>query len=127
VQQVDGIWTINITPEAGTEKTGKARLVPLHEHLIEQGFLDFVRSAGEGPLFYRPRRAQRGSPEPTKQTKSPAAQARQRLAAWVREIGIDDEHLSPNHAWRHTFKLIGRRIEQEDTMLDTSADMHQPA
>ena len=32
-------------------------------------------------------------------------QVRQRLADWVREIGVDDEHLSPNHAWRHTFKL----------------------
>jgi hypothetical protein len=58
--------------------------------------------------------------------KSPAAQVRQRLAAWVREIGVDDEHISPNHAWRHTFKLIGRRIEQEDTLLDYICG-HAPA
>jgi hypothetical protein len=35
-QHRDGLWTLRITPEAGTVKTGKARTVPLHEHLIEQ-------------------------------------------------------------------------------------------
>jgi integrase len=35
VDKMDGVWTINITPEAGTAKTGKARRVPLHDHLIE--------------------------------------------------------------------------------------------
>ena len=29
VQAVDGIWTINITPEAGTVKNAQARRVPL--------------------------------------------------------------------------------------------------
>ena len=43
VQQVDGIWTVRITPEAGTVKTNEARVVPLHEHLIQQGFLDMVK------------------------------------------------------------------------------------
>jgi integrase len=126
VQEVDGIWTINITPEAETVKSAQARRVPLHEHLIERGFLNFVKLSGEGPLFYRPRRSQPDNTEPTKQSKSPAAQVRQRLAAWVREIGVDDEHISPNHAWRHTFKLIGRRIEQEDTLLDYICG-HAPA
>ena len=126
VQEVDGIWTLNITPEAGTVKNAQARRVPLHDHLIEQGLLDFVKSKGGGPLFYRPRHAQGDNSEPTKQSKSPAAQARQRLAAWVRKVGVTDEHLSPNHAWRHTFKLIGRRIEQEDTLLDYICG-HAPA
>jgi integrase len=126
VQQVDGIWIINVTPEAGTVKNATARQVPLHEHLIEQGFLDFVKESGEGPLFYRPRRKQPDDTEPTKEAKAPAAQARQRLAAWVRKIGVNDVNLSPNHAWRHTFKLVGRRIEQEDTMLDYICG-HAPA
>jgi integrase len=125
-QQVDGIWIINVTPEAGTVKNATARQVPLHEHLIEQGFLDFVKESGEGPLFYRPRRKQPDDTEPTKEAKAPAAQARQRLAAWVRKIGVNDVNLSPNHAWRHTFKLVGRRIEQEDTMLDYICG-HAPA
>ena len=48
----DGIHAMKISPEAGTTKTGKARIVPLHEHLIEQGFLAFVKASGNGPLFY---------------------------------------------------------------------------
>ena len=48
----DGIHAIKISPEAGTTKTGKARIVPLHEHLVEQGFLAFVKANGDGPLFY---------------------------------------------------------------------------
>jgi hypothetical protein len=27
------------------------------------------------------------------------------IQKWPREIGVTDEHRSPNHAWRHTFKL----------------------
>ncbi len=48
----EGIQAIKITPEAGTTKTRKARVVPLHEHLIEQGFLKFAKATGRGPLFY---------------------------------------------------------------------------
>jgi len=42
VQQMEGIWTIRITPEAGTVKNKAARIVPLHAHLIEQGFIEVV-------------------------------------------------------------------------------------
>lgn len=120
VEQIEGVWTVHLTPDAGSIKSGEARRVPLHPHLIEQGFLKFARRAGNGPLFYRPRKPQ------DHQRKSPAAQTRQRLAAWVREIGVADEHLSPNHAWRHTFKLIGRRIEPEGIILDYICG-HSPA
>jgi integrase len=34
---------------------------------------------------------------------------REKLAAWVRKIGIDDPNVRPNHAWRHTFKQIAER------------------
>ena len=44
----DGIHAVRITPEAGTVKGGKARVVPLHEHLIAQGFLKFVGGSGQG-------------------------------------------------------------------------------
>ena len=38
-----GFWTITITPEAGTVKTGQARTVPVHEHLVARGSIEFVR------------------------------------------------------------------------------------
>jgi integrase len=125
VERMEGIWTLNLTPKAGTIKGSVARRVPLHPHLLEQGFLEFVKSCGEAPLFYRPRTT-RKSDEPAKALKSPAAQVRQRLADWIREIGVDDEHLSPNHAWRHTFKLIGSRAEISDALLDYICG-HAPA
>jgi len=92
----DGTHALRITPDAGTVKTGNARVVPLHGHLIEQGFLDFAAGRSEAPLFYTPRESK----------KPPYAQARQRLAAWVRSLGISDKEVQPNHAWRHTFKQI---------------------
>ena len=101
----DGIHALRITPEAGTVKGNKARVVPLHEHLIAQGFLDFVARHGAGPLFYRVAK-QSGDSAPTKTKKPRYAQARQRLASWVRSLGISDKELSPNHAWRHTFKQL---------------------
>ena len=82
-------------------KNRKPRVVPLHQHLIEQGFLDFAASHGDGPLFYAPRKSK----------KPPYAQARQRLAEWVRSLGISDKEVRPNHAWRHTFKQIADHAE----------------
>jgi integrase len=125
VERVDGVWTLNLTPAAGTIKGKEARRVPAHAHLVEQGFIEFAQRHGGGPLFYRLRNNGL-TDEPAKQRKAPAAQTRQRLANWVREIGVDDEHLSPNHAWRHTFKLIGSRADISDALLDYICG-HAPA
>jgi integrase len=101
----DGTHALRITPEAGTVKSGKARVVPLHEHLIEQGFAMFAESHGDGPLFYKP--APKGKADATGKPRKPRyQQTRQRVAAWVRSLGITDPTLQPNHAWRHTFKQI---------------------
>jgi integrase len=110
VIQRDGVWALRLTPEAGTIKTGEARIVPIHEHLIEQGLLDFVKKAGRGPLFYDPNaRRKTGVDDPTKPGQSQAVKSRTKLAEWVRTLGIDDPELSPTHAWRHTFKQIADR------------------
>lgn len=52
VFQEGRIWAVKITPEAGTVKNREPRSVPLHRHLIEMGFLDFVKASGTGALFY---------------------------------------------------------------------------
>jgi hypothetical protein len=54
-------YVMRLTPEAGTMKTRQARTVPLHEHLIEQGLIEFVRAQGDGPLFYNERPATKGA------------------------------------------------------------------
>jgi len=124
VQQIDGIATLRITPDAGTVKTREARVVPIHEHLIEQGFLEFVAQHHEGPIFYK-RAPVHDNVAPTKQKKPRYAQARQRLADWVRGLGVDDPALLPNHAWRHTFKQIAEEQDISDRVSDTITG-HKP-
>lgn len=97
-------WMVRITPEAGSVKTSTFREVPLHPHLIEQGFLDFVRETGPGPLFYDPSRS-RGGREPM------YAHMGGKLAKWVRQtIGIRDRNIDPNHAWRHRFPTVAEAV-----------------
>ena len=94
-----------LTPDAGTVKTGEARTVPIHEHLIEQGFLDFVKARGQGAIFYRRDASEKQADLLNPKTTRPVI-LRMELAAWARKAGITDKGVSPNHSWRHTFKKI---------------------
>jgi integrase len=116
----EGIWALRLTPEAGTIKTGQARIVPIHEHLIEQGFLSFVKASGKAPLFYNPETRRKASEDdPTKPGQSQARKTANRLSEWVRSLGVDDPELRPNHAWRHTFKQIADRFGISERVSDT--------
>jgi integrase len=119
VPKRDGIPYILITPEAGAVKGGRARVVPLHEHQVAQGFLKFVSDHAKGPPFYS-MAWRRKREDNSKQKKPPYAQVRQRLADWVRSVsvGVDDENVQPNHAWRHTFKQIADRAGISERMSD---------
>ncbi len=92
----DGIHGLRITPEAGAVKGNKARVVPVHKDLIAQGFPKFATQNGPGPLFYRPAK-QDNEKDPLKAKKPRYIQARQRLADWVRDLGVSDPEVSPNH------------------------------
>ncbi|WP_082504562.1 DUF6538 domain-containing protein [Methylobacterium sp. Leaf111] len=107
------IWIFRITPDAGRVKTGRWRDVPLHPDLTAQGFPDFVRARGNGPLFYDPTRGRDGSAAHPIYKK-----VGERLAAWVRSLGVDDPGVDPNHGWRHRFKTVGRRAGIDPTVLD---------
>jgi integrase len=112
-QHPEGFWTMRITPEAGDVKGNTARTVPLHEHLIEQGFIAFAQSKGRGPLFYDPGARRKVDDDPTNPTRRPWAKSRDKLSEWVRSLGVTDPGISPNHAWRHTFKRIAARARIE--------------
>jgi integrase len=122
----EGFHAMKISPEAGTTKTGKARTVPLHEHLIKQGFLAFVKANGKGPLFYNEQNQMAAPDDPTNPRKPRYVKARERVAAWVRSLGVNDPELSPNHAWRHTFKAVGFRSGISEKVLDAIVG-HAPA
>jgi integrase len=53
-------------------------------------------------------------------------QARERLAMWIRRLGVNDKEVSPNHAWRHLFKQIAARNGISDGMSDYITG-HAPA
>lgn len=118
VEDRKGLMVIKLTPEAGTIKTAKPRTVPIHEHLIAQGFVEMVRQVGKGALFYNDKTPQRLSADPLKPLRSRADTARAHLGEWVRGLGVNDPELSPNHAWRHTFKRIADEIGMPEKMND---------
>lgn len=125
VMQVDGTWIMKLTPDAGTTKTKTFRDVPLHEHLIAQGFLDYVKARGNGPLFYNPE-ANAKDDDATNPRRPRAVKTRERLAAWIRSRGIADKGVSPTHGFRHLFKTVAARAGIEDRMSDAITG-HAPA
>ena len=114
----DGFWTMRITPEAGAVKMGGARIVPLHDHVIEQGFIEFVKAKRSGPLFYDQPAKRRINDDPLKPVRPAWVKAREKLAEWVRTIGVKDPNISPNHGWRHTFKRRAARAHIEPRVRD---------
>jgi integrase len=80
-----GYHVFRITPEAGDVKTNELRLVPIHEHLIELGFLEFVEQSADGHLF--------------------AKGSYKRVYDFIREV-VTDPAVAPNHGWRHFFTFV---------------------
>jgi hypothetical protein len=68
----------------------------------------------DAPLFFKPPEGPSRNPN----YRGPAVKARERLAVWVREQGVDDRGISPNHAWRHLFKTRARRAGIEASIRD---------
>jgi len=138
-QHKDGFWIMRITPEAGAVKGGTARVVPIHDHVIEQGFIDFVKSKGAaGPLFYDPDggRVDKTTRDADNPIRGEWVKARAKLADWVRELGVTDPNISPTHAWRHTFKRRAARARIEKrirfgmcghTLRDVGDDYETPS
>ena len=109
---------MRITPDAGTTKTNTARTVPIHEHVLEQGFMDYVKSMGKDPLFYVSDSSPKTASDPTNPRRPRAVKTRDHLASWVRKIGITDRAIKPNHAWRYTFKQIAARHGITEVVID---------
>ena len=114
------IWCFQIKPDL--EKTAQWRTVPLHSHVIEQGFLDYVdrrRKTGK-PLFYDPDRG-RGGKAANPQFKKVA----ERLAEWLHSKKLIPAGVKPNHGWRHAFKAAARRIPM-DREVEGFVTGHRP-
>ncbi|HWE75516.1 MAG TPA: DUF6538 domain-containing protein [Stellaceae bacterium] len=111
VEYIDGIPVLHIEPEArgrDVKGIGSVRRVPIHSAVIDEGFLDYVRSLPESsPLFPECQPDMFGSR---------GGSASKKIGAWVRkELGITDKRVSPSHSWRH-------RIESEHRARDIRQD-----
>lgn len=104
----EGIWFMDIKAEAGSLKTQSSeRQVPLHPHVIEAGFLDFVRSRKSGPLFFDPTRRRKEAARPQQKIVA------KNVAAWVHSLGLEvgrQHRKDPNHAWRHLFRTLATEV-----------------
>jgi hypothetical protein len=106
-EAASGIHCMAIKPSL--EKTANWRVVPIHSHLIAQGFLKYVkeRKATNKPLFYDPDRSRGGKPG-NPQFKKVA----ERIGEWVHGLGVP-VGVKPNHAWRHLFKSVARHVTMD--------------
>lgn len=100
-----GIWKLRIT--ATHTKTKEYRDVPVHDHLVEQGLIEYMKSRGSKPLFYDPARSRGGSDGNPHYKK-----VGERMAEWVGTIVPDVKtgKVQPNHGWRHRFSSLAREV-----------------
>ncbi|MBJ6131535.1 hypothetical protein JAU75_01640 [Ochrobactrum sp. Q0168] len=109
VRQEGDATVIRITPDAGSVKTGQYRDVPLHKQLIDEGFLKFVESSKDGPLFHH------NKPE---DALTGARTMAGRVSNWLRDSKVIPEGVQPNHAWRHRFKTIANDLGLPERVVD---------
>lgn len=128
VVKFDGHWAIAISMDAGTVKTKSTWHVPLHPHLIEQGFIDFVEEAKDGHLFLTPRPdlyRPDAKPSRTKDPRGilgPLQALKNKLAAFAKAAMQSSDGPAPNHGWRHRFKAKAREYGIDKEVRDAFAD-----
>src|ERR1700736_3127839 len=89
IEDRNGLYVMKLTPAAGTMKSREIRVVPLHEHIIAQGFIEMVQRVGKSALFYNDSTPQRVSADPLNPSRDRADTARAHLGTWVRGLGVD--------------------------------------
>ncbi|ACI57506.1 integrase family protein [Rhizobium leguminosarum bv. trifolii WSM2304] len=95
---------ITTAPDGGSLKNeGSERVVPIHPDLIEDGFLEFVKTRGKGPLFYGGSKG-KAAVRLRDDQKHPSKGVSNRVGTWVRGLGITDPRKGPTHSFRHWFK-----------------------
>lgn len=117
VRNVDGHAIFVITPQDGSTKSGKAWTTGIHPHLIEMGILDMFKAVGDGPAFYRAYPV--GTDLQKIAGKHRAKESASRVGDWVTAtLGETAPGGRPNHAWRHTFTTLSRRVKMDKEARD---------
>lgn len=110
LRTVDSVNYLHITPEAGSVKSKKYRDVPLHQQLIDIGFLKFVAQSPDGPLFHS------ADADPK---KLPAQAVSARVGKWLQSEKLIPEGVQPDHGWRHRFKTLSREAGLDPHVVDS--------
>lgn len=108
IKQVDGVWVMSIKPaeDGGRLKNAwSERDTPLHQAVIDEGFLEFVRERGPGPLFYG-----RSSGDPNRKHASKGVS--NRVADWIRSQGFRDPRKAPSHVLAFLRQLETMQVEK---------------
>ena len=109
VRRTEDIWCMKFDPEAGSLKTvSSERAVPLHQAVLDRGFLAYVDTVKSGPLFAKL--------SPDKFGKR-GGNGIKMIGRWVRGLDLTDTRLQPNHSWRHRIKTLGRRCGIETDIV----------
>lgn len=110
VRTLDDVRYLHITPEAGSVKSKKYRDVPLHQQLVDIGFLKFVERSPDGPLFHS------ADADPK---KLPAQAVSARVGKWLQSEKLIPEGVQPSHGWRHRFKTLSREAGLDPHVVDS--------
>ncbi|ODT85947.1 DUF6538 domain-containing protein [Phenylobacterium sp. SCN 70-31] len=107
----DNIWFFDLTTLIRVKNDGSKRIVPLHPHMIELGWLDYVqarREAGDRWLF----------PELNHDSKYGAGHEFSKWwGNWCDKNGFPDRTIT-HHSWRHTWKRRARQSPVKEEMHD---------
>ncbi len=113
IRTAEGVNFIYVNEDAPskTVKTGQVRNVPLHPALVDEGFLDYVRTIkGDEPIF------------PDKGLDANGLRGTRAwnvIGIWVREtVGLTDATKAPDHAWRHRMEDSLRDVEAPEDARD---------
>jgi integrase len=122
VVEQEGVHCLHITPasDGGTLKNeGSERYVPLHPTLIADGFLDFVKARGNGPLFYAGKGRKAATARTDGANKHPSKGVSNRIAEWIRgTVKITDPRTGPTHSFRHWTKTALQEAGCPDSIAD---------
>lgn len=108
-RRAQGHLIMTITPEAGTVKTKAAREVPIHSHILEEGFEAFLKASADGYLFLEFAEE--------KGFRSNWVSRKNEVTLFARSV-VTDPNVAPNHGWRHTFKSKGFEAGIQEKVLD---------
>lgn len=118
---------MTVAPDGGSLKNaGSERTIPLHPDLIADGFLEFAKTRGKGPLFYGGSKG-KAAKQVREDQKHPSKGVSNRVGKWVRELGIEDPRKAPTHSFRHWFKSELPRCAKCDSRMVDAIQGHSPA